>query len=282
MNIDKIWITGVSGRLGSILYQYLNPMDIEILATDKDVVDIRNSKEVNDFAIRNRPNIIINCSGISSRDECEDDYKKAFLLNSIGAKYIAIAANKIKAKLVHISTADVFDGNTISPYTEFDIPSPTTVYGKSKLLGEKMVQRFCTKHFILRTSRLYSRENRYIENIIEEAKTGVVKVPKAQFASPTSAYELAKFIIYIINTSEYGTYHASCTGFCSRKEFAKKVLKLMNIDAVIEEVYEYDSVDFKPQYTALENLLLNITGSYTFPSWSYALEKYIEYEVNNV
>lgn len=281
MYVKKIWITGASGRLGATLYRYLDPLELEILTTDRNIVDITNIREVNKYAERIRPDIIINCSGFSSRNYCESNPDDAYRLNGIGAKNIAIASRKAKAKLVHLSTGDVFEGNSIKAYREIDPVNPMNVYGKSKYFGEEMVRTFAPRHFIIRVSRLYSKENEFVESIINEAKTkGEVLVPKNQFASPTPAYELAKFILYLIDTREYGTYHASCEGVCSRKKFAEKVLEFSGMnDICVKEVERENESEYKAQYLALENYILKLTGAYKFKNWEEALEDYIKKEV---
>lgn len=282
MYIDKIWITGASGRLGSTLYRHLNPLDMEILATDKNIVDITNSKQVNKYVERNRPDIIINCSGLTKRNYCETHEDEAFLLNGLGARNIAVAARRVKAVLVHLSTEEVFDGTNLIPYREIDEPNPISVYGKSKNYGEKFVREFVPGHFIIRPSRLYSRENHFVEDIIEQAKKSKeVVVPKNQFFSPTSAIELTRFLLFLMNTSEYGTYHASCTGVCSRKEFAEEILKLTGIEAEIKEIEGDSQADFRPQYLALENYILNLTKEFEFLDWKKALSDYIDMEVKS-
>lgn len=279
MSYNTIWITGASGRLGSTLVRYLDPMDAEIIATDKSEVDITSQLEVNTFVERNRPKIIINCSGLTKREECEKDPDQAFLLNAIGAKYIAIAASRIKAKLIHLSTGDVFDGDTLHPYTEIDRPSPTSVYGKSKYIGEQMVKDFAHRYFIVRVSRLYSRENRMVEDILNMAKkTGVVEVAKSQYASPTSVYQLVLFLLKLMETSDYGLYHASCEGYCSMKAFAKEVLDLTNTKADIVFSEDWDNVENEPSFRGLENYILNVTGLFKFNSWQKALEDYVRME----
>lgn len=278
---DIIWITGASGRLGSTLSRLLDPLEAEIIATDKEDVDITNQKEVNSFVDRNRPKIIINCSGLSDRDKCQEDPDRAFLLNAIGAKYVAIAAARVKAKLIHLSTADVFNGQTSHPYREIDIVSPNTVYGQSKYLGEQMVKDFCQRYFIVRVSRLYSRENRFVENIIESAKKdGKIEVPKAQYASPTSVYELVQFLVKLMSTSAYGLYHASCEGQCSMKEFAEKILEIANLKADIIYSDNRQSVNNQPAYRAIENYLLKVTKIHQFADWQEALKNYMKRELN--
>lgn len=278
MRINTIWITGAHGRLGSTLVRYLDPLEAEIIATDKEEVDITKQKEVNLFIDRNRPKIVINCSGLSKRQECEDNPDKAYLLNALGAKHIAIASNRVRAKLVQLSTADVFDGETIHPYREIDTPRPNTVYGKSKYLGEEFVKEFANNYFIVRVSRLYSRENNLVEKIIDQAKIGLVKVPKSRYFSPTSTYELTKFLLSIMDTNAYGTYHASCEGTCSYIGFAHKILDFTKLDAKIEEIRESDKVEFQPAFRGMDNYFLNLLGKNTFKTWQEALEDYLRKE----
>ncbi|MCI5839642.1 MAG: NAD(P)-dependent oxidoreductase [Peptoniphilaceae bacterium] len=272
----KVWLTGSNGRLGQTIQRFLNPYEIEILATDKDQVDITNSFATNQFVDRNRPEIIINCSSVSNRKFCEENPIEAFRVNGIGARNVAIASNRGRAKLVQLSTEEVFDGKSFESYKEYDKVNPVTVYGKSKEMGEEFVKSFARKYFIIRTSRMYSLENKFVESIIEEAKnTGKVVVPKNQFTNPTSAIELAKFILRLIETSEYGLYHASCKGVCSRKEFAQKVLELSQIKADVVEVEDKENIEFRQVHLALKNFILDITGVYEFSTWQSALEEYI-------
>lgn len=278
MRINTIWITGAHGRLGSTIFRYLDPLEAEIIATDKDEVDITNQEEVNLFVDRNRPKIIINCSAITNRLKCEEDPDKAYLLNALGAKNIAIASNRVRAKLIQLSTADVFDGQTIHPYKEIDKANPNTVYGKSKFMGEEFVKEFANRYFIVRVSRLYSKENNLVESIIEEAKKGLVTVPKSRYGSPTSAYELSKFLISIMDTNAYGTYHASCEGTCSFRAFAQKILDITKIDAKIEEKRDSDRIDFEPAFRGIDNYFLNLLKINTFSTWEDALEEYLRRE----
>lgn len=278
MRINTIWITGAHGRLGSTIFRYLDPLEAEIIATDKDEVDITNQEEVNLFVDRNRPKIIINCSAITNRLKCEEDPDKAYLLNALGAKNIAIASNRVRAKLIQLSTADVFDGQTIHPYKEIDKAKPNTVYGKSKFMGEEFVKEFANRYFIVRVSRLYSKENNLVESIIEEAKEGIVTVPKSRYGSPTSAYELSKFLISIMDTNAYGTYHASCEGTCSFRAFAQKILDITKIDAKILEARDSDRIDFEPAFRGIDNYFLNLLKINTFSTWEDALEEYLRRE----
>lgn len=279
MRQDVIWISGASGRLGSALTRQLNPVEAEIIATDKYEVDITDIKQVNRFVDRNRPRYIINSSGLSNREKCEANPDAAYLLNTLGAKHLAIASSRVKAKLFQLSTADVFDGNTIHPYKEIDTPNPNTVYGKSKYLGEKMVRDFAHRYFILRVSRLYSKENAFVEKILKQAKeTGKVEIARGQFLSPTSAYELAQFIIKLMYTNSYGLYHASAEGYCSMEEFVAKILEYANLEAEIVYSNDRDSVSMRPSFRGIDNYSLELINTHEFAEWDQALKKYMEME----
>ena len=275
---EKIWISGCSGRLGTSMLRLLDPLDAEIIATDERGVDITNQEEVSHFVDRVRPHTIINCSGLSNRDKCEQNPDAAYLLNAVGARNIAIASNKYMAKLVQLSTADVFDGKSKLPYTEFDQPNPQSIYGKSKLAGENYVREFSNYHFIVRVSRLYSRENQFVEDILKEAKSGQVVVSKDLYMSPTSAHELANFLIELINTSSFGTYHTSADGFISMHDFTSEILSDTGVKADIIESSEYTSLKSKPGFFALDDYILKITGGYKIPNWKDTLHEYIDRE----
>lgn len=279
---EKIWISGSSGRLGTSMLRLLDPLDAEILATDKNEVDITKEDEVNKFVNRMRPHVIINCSGWSNRDKCEEYTDEAFLLNSIGARNIAIASNKYMAKIVQLSTADVFDGTSFKSYTEFDKPNPKSIYGKSKFEGENYVRQFSNYHFIVRVSRLYSRENQFVENIISQGKNGDVTVAKDLYMSPTSAHELANFLIKLIKTTSFGTFHTSCYGYTSMKNFAEEILTYSGIDAKVVESDDLESLAQKSGFYALEDYITKITGGYQIPHWKDALHEYIDREGLNV
>ena len=275
---EKIWISGCSGRLGTSMLRLLDPLDAEIIATDERGVDITNQEEVSHFVDRVRPHTIINCSGLSNRDKCEQNPDAAYLLNAVGARNIAIASNKYMAKLVQLSTADVFDGKSKLPYTEFDQPNPQSIYGKSKLAGENYVREFSNYHFIVRVSRLYSRENQFVEDILKEAKSGQVVVSKDPYMSPTSAHELANFLIELINTSSFGTYHTSADGFISMHDFTSEILSYTGVKADIIESSEYTSLKSRPGFFALDDYILKITGGYKIPNWKDTLHEYIDRE----
>ena len=151
----SIWVKGESGRLGSALVKMLK-QDIEnkVVATDMDV-DITNLKEVTQHAEVYRPNIVINCASLSNGEYCENNKVEAYKVNALGARNLAIASHHVNAKIIHLSTDDIFEGKTEGSMTEFDTPAPVTIYAKSKLAGEEYVRELNPKHLIVRSSWVY-------------------------------------------------------------------------------------------------------------------------------
>ena len=230
------------------------------------------------FAQVSRPDIIINCSAITDINLCEKDPKLAFGVNAIGARNLSIAARKCGAKMVQISTDDVFDGLSDKPYNEFDVTNPRTVYGKSKCAGEGYVKEFTQRHFIIRSTWVYGEGYNFVNKFIEETKNkSEVTVASDQFGSPTSAEELAKFILHIMTTGEYGTYHATCKGVCSRFELAEKIAEILGGDVKIHPVPSKDNEfsSFRPAYGVLDNFIMSIVDVYDFADWESALAKYL-------
>lgn len=275
----KVWLNGYSGQIGQEINKLLNPLQYEIFCTDKDDLDITKVDSVLNFGEINRPDIIINCAGMTDVDECEANKEEAFRVNAIGARNLSIIAGKISAKLVHISTDDIFNGTKEKPFDEFDEPNPSTIYGKSKLAGERYVKEFTRKHFIIRSSWVYGHKSNFVTKVIEAAKNKqTLCIANDQYGSPTSAKELAQFITYIMNTNEYGTYHMTCLGVCSREEFAKEILKQLNIETQFAGVptNQADFTNQHPSYTVLDDLILRILNDYQVPTWQDALKDYLK------
>lgn len=275
----KVWINGANGQLGKALNDVIDPLEYEIFNSDIKELDITDVDEVLGFGKINRPDIIINCAGVTDVDVCEADPKTAYRVNALGARNLSIVAGAIGAKMVQLSTDDVFDGKRDVPYTEFDVALPRTVYGKSKLAGENYVKEFTNRHFIIRSNWVYGKGANFVREFIDlSTKQPSISVSSDQYGSPTSAEELAKFILYIINTNEYGTYHATCNGTCSRYAFAKEIARLINSDVKIKAVPCGDAhiSSARPAYAVLDNFILSIDDVYTFPDWKDALATYIK------
>ena len=275
----KVWIAGSNGQIGHALNEVLDPLEIEVLNTDKDELDITDTEEVLNFGIVNRPDVIINCTGVTDTKLCEEEPELAYRVNALGARNLSIVARPNGAKMVQLSTDDVFDGKSKKPYTEFDDTNPLTVYGASKRAGENYVKEFTHKHFIIRSNWVYGKYgHNFVNQVLEAAeKENTLSVAADQFGSPTSAKDLARMILYLINTNEYGTYHVTCSGVCNRHEFAQEILRLsgkkIELKAVPTEQSDLSAV--RPPYAVLDNFILRIIDMYDMPDWKESLEEFM-------
>lgn len=275
----KVWIVGSEGQIGEAINEMLNPLEIEALNTDKNELDITQTDEVLRFGEINRPDVIINCAALTDVELCEKEPEHAFRVNALGARNLSIVARKTGAKMVQLSTDDVFDGLGKKPYTEFDDTNPITVYGKSKLAGEKYVKEFTHKHFIIRSNWVYGTGNNFVNRVLASADEGqALSVAEDQYGSPTSARDLARIILYLIRTNEYGTYHATCKGVCSRYEFAKEVLRLSGKKEQLNPVPtpQSDLSSARPSYAVLDNFILRIIDVYDMPDWKESLAEFMK------
>ena len=274
----KIWIVGAAGQLGMAINQVLDPLEVEIFNTDQEELDITHTDEVLNFGEINRPDVIINCAGVVDVELCEANPELAYRVNALGARNLSIVARKVGAKIVQLSTDDVFDGLSKVPYSEFDDTNPKTVYGRSKRAGENYVKEFTHKHFVVRSNWVYGEGNNFVNNVLAAAKEGrELPVASDQFGSPTSAKDLARLILHLIKTNEYGTYHATCQGMCSRYEFAQEILKAAGKEVEMKAVptKESDLSYARPAYAVLDNFILRIIDLYQMPEWKESLQEYM-------
>lgn len=275
----KILITGANGQLGRELTKQYQNKNVELLLTDVADLDITNIDVVYDYFKINKPDVVINCAAHTQVDKCETDIDNAFKINSIGPRNLAQAAYSVGAEIVQISTDYVFNGLGNVQIKEYDETSPETVYGDTKLIGEKLVKELNPKHYIVRTAWLYGDGNNFVKTMIALSKNNkTLKVVNDQIGSPTSTVDLSKVIIKLIEDKNYGLYHCTCKGECSWYDFAKKIFDLLHIDI---EVLPCTTEEFprpakRPKYSVLRNYMLECTtGDITRP-WEEALEEYLK------
>lgn len=273
----KILITGASGQLGIALCNLLK-QNHTIYAYDLPEMDITDIDAIFEIITSDKPDVIINCAAYTKVDLCEENIEKAYCVNAIGAKNLAIAAEKFNVKLVQISTDYVFEGNATTPVKEDEPVGPCSIYGKSKLMAEEYVKELSSKHYILRTAWLYGEGENFVRTMLLLSKNqSSIKVVNDQFGSPTSTKELSKLIAALITTEHYGVYHATCEGQCSWYEFAKKIFDILQIDIDVQAVTsdEFIRPAKRPTYSVLDNFMLKLIGMNTFQPWEEALEEYL-------
>lgn len=276
MNVyETVWIIGAKGRIGRSLAKILDPSDYRLLSTDMNEVDITNLQETLTFAERNMPMAIINCAALSSATACEENPKEAFKVNAIGARNVAIAANACGAKLVHLSTDDVFSGDRKVPLNEFHPTDATTVYGITKSYGERLIRDMCSQHFIIRSSWIY--DERTLRKIRLGLKAGNLRYAPKQIASPTSAPMLASFIADLLETYEFGTYHYTASGLATREEFIAEAARLMGLEKEFSQAkIDVVTETIHPDVVQLESLMLSAIDYARPSSWRVELERFVK------
>ncbi|MCY6484503.1 dTDP-4-dehydrorhamnose reductase [Clostridium aestuarii] len=293
----RILVAGAKGQLGSQIINILKEGKSElgdidpiyessnILRIDIDNLDITSIADVQAFMEKEKPDIVINPAAYTNVDGCEENKEDAFKVNALGARNLAKACKKIGAKLIHISTDYVFEGEGTIPYCEYDVPSPVSVYGKTKLLGERYVQQFCSKYFIVRTAWLYGYNGKnFVKTIMKAAKEkGHLDVVNDQRGNPTNAEDLAHHILKVALTEEYGIYHCTGKGECSWYDFACKIVEFADIDCTVSPVTseQYKRVAKRPSFSSLDNMMLRCTVGDEMREWEEALKVFIrEYNPN--
>lgn len=275
--MKKIWITGAEGHIGTALLDLLEGVEYQLLPTDIKEVDITKIDEVTQFVHVNRPDVVINCAGMTDVQECENNVDEAYRVNAIGVRNVALAANEVNAKVIQISTDDVFDKESRIPYNEFDNVHPRTIYGKSKEAGEKILTQLLNRFVIIRSSWIYGIGRDFVDEVLRNVGQGKkMEVPNNQYAAPTSAKELAKVIRYFIDNEEYGLYHVVCPGSCSRYEFARTILEYSGKAGELDLYPVVIEDSARPTYSVLDNMMLRLTGIEEPKDWKVALKEYLD------
>lgn len=276
----KIWIVGSQGRIGQALIKLLDMTQYELFETDVDELDIADQEEVSKFMAINRPDVVINCAGYHGKSEglsAKDDADMAYKVNAVGVRNLAQATERNQAKLIQLSTDDVFSKVSDEPYTEFDEVAPSDIFGKSKYAGECFVKELMSRYVIIRSSWVYGIGQDFMNEVIEAANDDSVKVLEIKdnaCAVPTSAAELAKVIKLFIDGDHYGIYHAVCSGgYCTREQFAKKILELKGLSDKLEIKVKEGATE---KYSVLDNMMLRITGLPCPADWEETLANYIK------
>jgi len=273
----KVAVTGVNGMLGHAIQKVFADMQlIPFSHASLDITELDHAvKTIRDI----RPDVLINAAAFTDVDACETDPEKAFLVNGIGARNMAIACEEIRCPIIHISSDYVFDGTKESAYDEWDRTNPISRYGLSKLMAEQFVSSLTNRFYIVRTSWLYgSHGKNFVDTIIRLlAEKDSLQVVNDQFGSPTFTEDLAASIRQLIGKG-YGIYHATNSGVCTWHEFAVKIAALISIDKPIIPVSseEFKRPAKRPTQSGLNNTMLRLEGISALRHWSEALKQYIE------
>jgi dTDP-4-dehydrorhamnose reductase len=278
-----VLVTGAKGQLGQGL-QFIaaNYPAIQFAFCDSSTLDITNLNNVKQLFKQFKPTFCINAAAYTAVDKAESEPEKAHLINVVGAKNLAVVCKECDTILLHISTDFVFDGTKNSPYTEEDIPNPTGVYGQTKLDGEKAIQETWEKHFIIRTSWVYSQfGNNFMKTMLRLAsERDKLTVVNDQIGSPTNAVDLAEVLVKIItehsklNTEHYGVYNYSNEGQCSWYDFAKNIFEVnqININLIPIPTSGFPTPAKRPAYSVLDKSKIKDTFGIEIKNWETSLK----------
>ncbi len=286
--MKKILITGCNGQLGRAIRKeyegeadFINTDVIDAEGITK--LDISNVEETVGLARETKPDVIINCAAATNVDGCEKDWDFAYKVNAIGPRNLSIAATETGAKLIHVSTDYVFPGTNPDPLTEFDQPGPISAYGKTKYEGERFVEQFAQRYFMLRTAWLYGDGKNFVKTMLSLSETHEeLSVVGDQFGSPTSAVELAKMIHFLEPTENYGLFHATCEGQTNWADFTEEIMRLAGKKTKVNHVTSAQYKEMnpasadRPAFSILENYMLKLTSDYRMADWHDAIEVYMK------
>ena len=268
--------------MGQCLKQLLlSATDISCYFAAREDLDITNSDELQRFFSEHNFDYCINTAAYTNVEKAESEQKEAFLINAEGAYSLAKACKKHNVVLLHISTDYVFDGMAKTPYQEQDPTNPLNVYGASKLKGEQHIGNTWNKHFIIRTSWLYSQYgHNFLNSMLEFAKQKkALTITTQQKGTPTNANDLAQVLVTIIKTgnARYGVYHFSNQGEATWYDFAKAIFKATGeIDTVnLAKTEHYATFAKRPAYSVLNCNKLKDTLGITYRNWEDSLKQII-------
>lgn len=259
--MKKVLVTGANGQLGKCLNDLVEQTStpgFQFLFLDKSRLDISQEELVETFFFSNKIDVCVNCAAFTAVDPAESEVEEAFKVNADGVKFLAKECKEQNSKLIHISTDYVFDGNNHKPYSPNDPTNPINVYGKSKLEGERLALEFNPKTTIIRTSWVYSPygKNFYTTMLKLMQEKEEINVVNDQIGKPTSAQDLAKYILEIIlnEDSNYGIRNFTGNEIMSWYEFALKIATENGFSTRINPIptSAYPTPAKRPRWSVLE------------------------------
>ena len=286
--MTKILLIGTTGQVGQELQQTL-PSVGEVIKADRQSIDLTQTAQIRERIQEVKPDIIVNAAAYTAVDKSESEIDLAMAINATAPTEMAITAQEIGAKLLHISTDYVFNGQNHTPYLESDSTDPLGVYGHSKLLGEIGIQENCDRHLILRTAWVYGARGHgnFVKTMLRlGAERTELKVVADQVGSPSWSYDIAFAITQLISHSIIdeniqGIYHYTNSGVASWYDLAVATFaeaRELGFPLKIERVLPITTAEFptptaRPAYSVLSKAKISAaTGTYP-PYWRDSLRK---------
>lgn len=279
-----VLVTGASGQLGQALQSVAGKYpEIDFVFCTSFELDIANSENCESVFSKTKPDFCINAAAYTAVDKAETEVEKATLINVTGAKNIAESCKKHDTILLHVSTDFVFDGTKTTPYTEDDLPNPTGVYGQTKWGGEKAVAEVLERHFIIRTSWVYSEfGNNFLKTMLRLSnERSSLSVVNDQIGTPTNAVDLAEALLLMVQYTHqnptkapFGIYNFSNEGQCSWFDFAKKIFEIGKIAIDLQPIptSAYPTPAKRPGFSVLDKSRIKSAFALSILNWDESLE----------
>jgi len=280
-------VTGANGQLGqSIQFIAKKYPNIHFVYTDFQEMDITNIESCKAIFAKHNPHFCINTAAYTAVDKAESESDKAHLINAIGPENLAKVCKEFDTILVHISTDFIFDGTSTSSsmttgYKETDVPNPQSVYGQTKLDGELAIQKNWEKHFIVRTSWVYSQfGSNFMKTMLRLAsERDSLSVVADQIGTPTNAVDLAEVLIKIIVSCQtkpdevFGIYNFSNEGVCSWYDFSKEIFHQSKISIDLNSIpaEAYPTPAKRPAYSVLDKAKIKAVFGIEIKDWKQSL-----------
>lgn len=274
----KILVTGANGQLGKELKQLSASFpQFGFVFLSKEELPVHEVEQVRNFFSKNQPQYLINCAAYTAVDKAETEKELAFQVNAKAVGVMAAVCNEYNTKFIHISTDYVFDGTATSPYKEDDETDPQSVYGASKLQGEKEAAQENADAIIIRTAWVYSEFGKnFVKTMIKlMAEREEISVVADQLGSPTYAADLAAVILAIINADKWepGIYHYSNDGIISWYEFALAIKEMTGSNCRVKAIptSDYPTPAKRPSYSVLDRSKISSTFNIHPKDWKESL-----------
>lgn len=278
MKTMKLLVTGAGGMLGQALSACLQSRGHNVVSVPKERLDVTNYAQCLEVIEEQAPDLIIHCGAYTKVDQAESEPNLAYHINGYGTENLAVACNIFKKPMLYFSSDYVFDGEQNQPYTTWDATRPLSIYGKSKLAGEKAVQRHLQRFYIVRTSWLYGPNGKNfvdtISSMANDRKT--LRVVSDQFGSPTCTLSLSETVADLITTGRWGVYHGTDDGVTNWYEFAKEILRGRDNEVIPIVTSEMPRPATRPKYSVLDKTTLVSTIGRELPPWQESLKTYLQ------
>ncbi|MFK7777233.1 MAG: dTDP-4-dehydrorhamnose reductase [Gimesia sp.] len=282
----RISVIGSQGQLGHDLMMSLAGDDHQLTGLTHQQISIEDASSLEAAFAESSPELVINTAAYNKVDQAESSPEAAFAINAFGPRNLAMYCQKKNISLMHISTDYVFGlaGEGRSAYTELDAPGPLSVYGQSKLAGEYFVRAICPQHFVVRTCGLYGKAGKtgngnFVETMLRLGKErDELSIINDQHCTPTSTRDLSTALARLIQTKEFGLYHATNQGQMTWFEFAQAIFELagINVKTTAISTEQFNAAAERPRFSVLDCSQLQKASGYSFPHWKEALKAYLE------